>query len=274
MYSITNIVEAHFCGIASVMTNSPAERAGLKPEDVLVSLNGKTVVSTDHAIDMIRASNGDPVTFGIMRLGKALDIIVEPVVFEELGGVFGVGVIFGVYDVSPPMWMRYRDPVGQLKSDFRAVGRILQALVTPREASKAAGALSGPIMIIPSMWAIMLSGVFSALSFVRFLNMNLAILNLLPIPVLDGGHVVFALYRGITGREIPERIVNALVNAFAIILIAVFLALSVLDLSIFPKLFSGSDRDDQKSKEQVLETDKEPPPGSPALKPAASQGDL
>lgn len=256
MYSITNIVEAHFCGVASVMTNSPAERAGLKSGDVLVSLDGETVVSVEHAVEMIKASKGEPMDFGVMRLGKELDLVVEPEILKETDGAFGVGVVLGKYDISVPMWMRYRDPVSQLKSDVKSVGRVLQALVTPKETSKAAGALSGPIMIIPSMWAIMLSGVFSALSFVRFLNMNLAMLNLLPIPVLDGGHVVFAICRGVTGKEIPERVVNTLVNVFAILLIAAFLALSVLDLSIFTQLFGDGD-DAEDRQEQVSETGEE-----------------
>lgn len=190
--------------------------------------------------------------FGVMRLGKELDLAVEPEILKETDGAFGVGVVLGKYDISVPMWMRYRDPVSQLKSDVKSVGRVLQALVTPKETSKATGALSGPIMIIPSMWAIMLSGVFSALSFVRFLNMNLAMLNLLPIPVLDGGHVVFAACRGVTGKEIPERVVNTLVNVFAILLIAAFLALSVLDLSIFTQFF-GHGEGSEDMQEQVPE---------------------
>jgi regulator of sigma E protease len=238
MNSITNIYEAHFCGIASIMTNSPAERSGLRSDDVLVSIDGSHVVSIEHAVGMIRASQGVPVTFGIIRSGKHIELEVSPEILPETDGAFGVGVVLGKYDVNVPMWMQYRNPLEQLRSDFKTVGRVLKALVTPKESSKAAGALSGPIMIIPSMWAIMLSGIFSALSFVRFLNMNLAMLNLLPIPVLDGGHVVFAFWRGITGREIPERVVNALVNTFAVLLITAFIILSILDVSVFAKFFN------------------------------------
>jgi membrane-associated protease RseP (regulator of RpoE activity) len=77
----------------------------------------------------------------------------------------------------------------------------------------------------------------NAVGFLRFLNVNLAILNLLPIPVLDGGHVLFSLWEGITRRRAHPRFVNILVNTFAGLLIAVFLLLTVMDVRRSPRLF-------------------------------------
>ena len=78
---------------------------------------------------------------------------------------------------------------------------------------------------------------WDGLGFLRFLNVNLAIINLLPIPVLDGGHVVFALWRGIFRREIPPRVLNALVNLFALLIIGLFLYLCFHDVWSMAKLF-------------------------------------
>lgn len=238
MHAITNIMEAHCCAVGMVSTNSPAERAGLKTEDMLISIDGCKVVAVEHAIDLIRGSGGNPIKLEIRRAGRLQELTLTPEILPETKA-FGIGVVLVKYDVSPPMWMRHRNPVDQINGDVKSIKRILKALVTPRETSKAAGALSGPVVIFPAMWAFMLSGIFSALSFVRFLNMNLALLNLLPIPVLDGGHVLFALWRGITGREVPGRLSNALVNIFAILLITVFLLLTVLDASMFADRLFG-----------------------------------
>ena len=90
--------------------------------------------------------------------------------------------------------------------------------------------VGGPVAIVHSIWFSVLASFAGALAFIRFLNVNLAILNLLPIPVLDGGHIVFALWRGVTGREIPPRVLNGLVNAFMVLLMALFAWLCLHDV--------------------------------------------
>ena len=73
-------------------------------------------------------------------------------------------------------------------------------------------------------------GILNALGLIRFININLAVLNLLPLPVLDGGHIVFSLYEGISRRKVPVKVITSLVNAFAILLISAMLYLSVRDV--------------------------------------------
>ena len=80
------------------------------------------------------------------------------------------------------------------------------------------------------IWFALKMGILNALGLIRFININLAVLNLLPLPVLDGGHIVFSLYEGITRRKVPTKIITSLVNAFAILLISAMLFLSVRDV--------------------------------------------
>jgi regulator of sigma E protease len=80
------------------------------------------------------------------------------------------------------------------------------------------------------IWFALRSGIIPALGLIRFININLAVLNLLPVPVLDGGHICFALWEGITRRKVPPKLVAALVNAFAILLISAMLFLSWRDV--------------------------------------------
>ena len=72
-------------------------------------------------------------------------------------------------------------------------------------------------------------GIFIAIGLTRFININLAVLNLLPLPVLDGGHICFALWEGITKRKVHPKVVATLVNTFAILLIGVIILLSWRD---------------------------------------------
>ena len=73
-------------------------------------------------------------------------------------------------------------------------------------------------------------GIINALALMRFININLAILNMLPIPVLDGGHIIFSLFEGITRKKIPAKFISFLVNIFALLLISAMVWLSVRDV--------------------------------------------
>ena len=84
-------------------------------------------------------------------------------------------------------------------------------------------------MILLMLWLMLKSSFILAVWFTGFLNVNLAIINLLPLPILDGGHVVMNLWAGITRRPVSPRLVNALANAFAVLFIALFLALTFRD---------------------------------------------
>lgn len=87
--------------------------------------------------------------------------------------------------------------------------------------------------IVYSYWIIFKISIMKALWFTGFLNVNLAILNLLPLPVLDGGHICFALWEGVTGRPLSPRLVSILVNMFAFLLIGLFLLLTYRDVGRF-----------------------------------------
>ena len=136
--------------------------------------------------------------------------------------------------------MRYKSPLRQIRGDFTNIGRVLRGLFVPKskeESARVASSLGGPIAILASMWIYTVSKFIFAIGFVRFLNINLAVLNLLPLPVLDGGHIVFALYEGITRRKIHPRVLNWLVNSFAILLLSLFVLISFRDSRMIGRLF-------------------------------------
>ncbi len=252
-FSIEGIEEAQFCAVSDFEGVSPAEEAGLKRGDVIMSVNGKGVVGIRQGIGLIQHSGGVPVSIGYMRNGRKGVSHVLPKHNPDGSGTFLIGVHLAPYSVSVPMWMKYRKPLDQIKGDASSVVRVLSALVAPKqkgETARVGKALGGPIMIVSSMWMTVMSGLAGALAFVRFLNVNLAMLNLLPLPVLDGGHIVFALWRGIFRREVPAVVVNALVNVFAVLLIGIFLLISMRDVWSLSVLFGGNSAQDPQEEVQ------------------------
>ena len=245
---VKGLEEAHRCAIAEVVPGMPADQSGLFPMDLLMSIDGREIHSVDHAIAMISASAGRPLVIDYEHDGVQNALSVTPRQNEE--GVWQVGLHLAQYVVSVPMWMQFRHPLDQIKGDVASVKRVLVALGTRKQVAKVGTALSGPIMIVSSLWLTVLSGIAGTLCFVRFLNINLAILNLLPLPVLDGGHIVFALWRGIFRREVPAKLVNALVNVFAVLLICVFIFISFRDVWSLNRIF-GRDREKPAAEQSV-----------------------
>lgn len=238
---VKGLAAAHRCAVGELLAGMPAERAGLAEEDVLLAIDGREIHGVGHAIALIRASEGRPLAIDYLRKGARFSASVAPERKED--GVWMIGCTLAMRVVSVPMWMQFRHPLDQIMGDVAAVKRVLVALVTPKQTGKVGKALGGPVMIVSSLWLSILSGLAGALCFVRFLNINLAMLNLLPLPVLDGGHIVFALWRGVFRREVPAKVVNALVNVFAVLLIGVFVLITFRDVLNLNRIFGRRDRD-------------------------------
>lgn len=235
---ISGAVEAATCSLVTVLPDSAAARAGLQEGDIIRSVNGRRIVSVVSFRQIIRESEGEPVEIEYKRGEEIAVLSVQPEIMVPEGEEDAeprpmLGVMLAPVSVSVPQWAMYRNPLDQLAGDARAIGRILKPLVSPDrhkgEAGRIGKSLGGPVMILTSMWWTLFSGLAGALAFVRYVNINLAILNLLPLPVLDGGHIVFALWRAIFRREVPQRLVAALVNSFAFLILALFLYLTCRD---------------------------------------------
>lgn len=231
------------CRFGSVTAGGPAGRAGIKSGDTAVSFNGIPVLGWEHFTGLVQESDPDrPVSLTVERKGEALELVIIPEYNEEYDRIM-IGVQLGG---SGMPWMLYRKPFDQIKYDALAIARVLKALVTPAEARQAAGGLGGPIAIFSMLTLSLQTGLVNTLGLIRFLNVNLAVLNLLPIPVLDGGHIVFSFWHGITRRKPNLKVQTALTNLFALLLIGAMLMLSFNDIDrkfqikkFFGRLLSG-----------------------------------
>jgi len=248
VWRVPGIERTTRCGVANLVPGSPAEQAGVQVKDIIYRVDGEPVLGVNHFIKIISSRGGQETVLLVEREGKTQEIRVTPA-FDSVNNRAMIGAaISPVLGPGESPWLRHRKPLAQLREDATAIVRILQALITPSEARQAAGALGGPVMIIMALVVSIKTSLLNAVGFLRFLNVNLAILNLLPIPVLDGGHVVFAAWEGITRRKVPPRLVNALTNFFAVLLVGVVLIITYKDIrERLPRFFARS-----REKEAVL----------------------
>lgn len=247
--------------VSGTVEGLPAALAGLAEGDCIAEVDGEPALSPDAVIERVVAAGGKPVRLTVERQTpdggtESFSAEIVPVMHdagdgkgerpmigaslvgvsaESLSGIrplLEFGVVPAPVQAYVPPWSRHHAPADQLKGDAAAIWRIFAPIFGHRhkgELGRIATSLGGPVIILSSLWRWLLTSFAVAMGFIRFLNVNLAIVNLLPIPVLDGGHVVFALWRGVFGREIPPKVVNALVNAFGIAIIAAFVLLSGCD---------------------------------------------
>jgi regulator of sigma E protease len=219
------------CYVEHVRSNSVAAAAGVLPGDIVRALNGRTVVSMSQFVEGVGANGEKLMRLSLLRGRAPVEVEMTPRLDPEVNRVrIGVELRDAIRDV--PVWMQYSSPLRQLSADGASVFRILRALFLPQtrgESKRAAQSVGGPVLIMVSLWNAVRESFLSSLGFLRCICVNLAIINLLPFPVLDGGHIVFACWEIITRRKPHPRVVNTLVNGFAVLLISLMLLLVFRD---------------------------------------------
>lgn len=214
--------------IGEVPEEGPAHRAGMQIGDRVVSVGGVPIRTWTDMQTEVQITGGRPTEFKVERGGGIVSLMVTPERHEASGAYF-IMALSTTNQTKSAAWMPARNPIRQLQWDTMNIVRVLKALVTPKEAKAAAQALGGPVMIAEGLYRQVRSDVWDALGFLRFLCVNLAILNLLPIPVLDGSIILFALFELVTRRRLDERAVNFLTKTFMYLLIAAMVFLVYRD---------------------------------------------
>jgi len=223
--------------LAEVDPEGPAQAAGLQAGDRLLALDGEPLADWQDVVDRVRALPGRAVTLRVERAGQARDVqltLAERGEGKARSGYLGAGVQ-GV-EWPPEMLREVRyGPLEGIAEGARQTWAMslltLDSLKKMLFGELSVKNLSGPITIAKVAGASAESGVGDFLKFLAYLSISLGVLNLLPIPVLDGGHLLFYLVEWVRGRPLSERVQGWGMQIGISLVIGVMLLALVNDLS-------------------------------------------
>jgi regulator of sigma E protease len=215
--------------IGGVEGGMPAAAAGLQSGDKILSVNGIPVPGQSEMIELISKSAGKPCEIIFDRKNERKSVTVTPK-YDSANKRARIGIVFsaGIYEVQHPTpWAQVKDVCSKMIGTFSALAHSKQTGVGAKD-------LSGPVGILAILASQVNSDYRLALSFLVLLNINLAFINLLPIPVLDGGHILMSIVEKIRRRPLSLKFVEYTTTGFAVLLLSFMLYITVFgDLKRF-----------------------------------------
>ena len=216
-----------------VVEDGPASKAGMNVDDTIVAMNNEKITGWLDFWDRTSRSEGEVLKLSVDRNGKIVNLNVQPVFSKDTNRwIIGVGKenLEGV----PTIVKKYSFFMS-IKSGFyesiRIIGLAVDVLKGLLSFSISYKALAGPVMIAKMSGVAASQGLSQLLYFMAFLSINLFILNLFPLPILDGGQIVFLLIEGVARRPIPIK-AKAIVSQVSFVLILMlmfFITINDLD---------------------------------------------
>ena len=220
--------------IGSISKGSPAEFSGFKIDDQLKMINGKTIFSVAQFITEVHKHEAQPIIISVIRDGKPLDIKTMPLKPSngwkqhdkaEVKPMLGIGF------KTPEKPLDHPTPGKQLKNSAMTMFTTIKKL-TSSESSVGIQHLSGPVGIGKVQYQLLDSPhpINYIFMFWVLFNVNLAIFNLLPFPVLDGGHIVMAVGEMVRKKPLNTRILETVQFFFVMVLLSLFVYVTMKDL--------------------------------------------
>lgn len=218
--------------VAEVRAGSPAEAAGFQPGDRFISVEGNPIETFSDVQRIVSGRAGDSLRFVVLRDGEEVSLTATPEVMEQtdaLGNTIRIGVIGVVNneELGQPRLITYT-PAGAFAEAVRETGHMLartghflQRFVAGREDRCQLG---GPVKIAEMSGKAAQQGFEWLIQLIALLSVGIGFLNLLPIPPLDGGHLVFYAMEAVRGRPVPERVMDVFYRAglFAVLAFMAF----------------------------------------------------
>jgi regulator of sigma E protease len=215
--------------VESVDKDTPAAKAGVKPGDIIIAVNGTRIFNALSLVDEIEKHPNEELTLDVRRGAESLQLKMRPVPLESEGTTKPrIGIR---WDAGGRLSLSHPDPVEQVYHSITSTLQTIGAVASPSSDVKLQH-MSGPIMIVRIYYMLFEgdNGWKLALWFSVILNVNLAILNMLPIPVLDGGHIVLALIEGVRRKPVNMKILEWVQTACANLIIGYMLYISFFDI--------------------------------------------
>ncbi len=224
-----------FLSIAEVAEDSPAARAGLQKGDVVIAIDQIPMKSTAAASDYIKHHGGQPVRFTVQRGERRLELSVTPEIPQgERHPRIGIsweddnGIVLDSYG---KLTRTHPTPLEQVRAATLAVFNTFGAIASPKSDVKLQH-MSGPVMMLRVYYLMFEShdGWLMAFWFSVVLNVNLALLNLIPMPVLDGGHITLAIVEALRRRPVNARVLEVIQTACAVVIIGFMVYIAFFDV--------------------------------------------
>lgn len=245
------ILAAYTPIVATVPEKSYAKKLGLRVDDELVALDGAPLLNLLTLYDAVQEKMPRGFTLTVRRGGQTLDLRVPADHPRETSGLFGAGYRTKLGLIHP-------NPFKQITGHVAMTVRVLWSLLQP-SSDIGLSKLSGPVGIGRIFWDASEAGILWVVWIAILVNVNLAIFNLLPIPVLDGGHMLFATIGRLRGRALSPGFVASAQSIFIVLLFTMIIYVSFFDV----RRLVRDTRADAQAKEAATEQPKKAEPAKP-----------
>ncbi|NOZ64402.1 MAG: RIP metalloprotease RseP [Caldiserica bacterium] len=222
--------------VGKVLPDYPAQAAGLKPGDLIVKVQGRKIDSWEKMASIIRRSGNVPLSLEVMRAGKNVRITVVPA-REKTKDIWGKEVEVPVIGITPsgdyfvkrdPPWTAFylsaRKTLDFSIIFLKAIGKLIVGQVSFKQ-------LGGPILIAQMAGEEARQGFLPLVLFAAFISINLGVVNLIPLPVLDGGYIFLLFLEKIRRRPISKKVEMVLQQVGIALLIFLMLMVTYNDIA-------------------------------------------
>ena len=220
--------------VGGVKSGSAAEEAKLQEKDLIIGFAGVPIVNKEQLIKLIRSRGGQVSVIEVKRGDQKLKINITPRQDPTTkDGIIGVALtsdlaeLYQVQNPGPLPWDQVSEVISKTIKTFSALYHHEQTGVGAKD-------LSGPVGIFAMLAKWVNTDYRLALSFLVLLNINLAVINMLPLPVLDGGHITMSLFEVITRRRLSVRFQEYATTIFAVLLISFMVYVTFYDIKRLP----------------------------------------
>jgi regulator of sigma E protease len=213
--------------ITALNHGEPAQAAGLQPKDVIMAAGGERNVSRDRVIELIRAREGQPLQLEVNRNGQATPITVTP---HRVGGTVRIGATISAWQIRTVE----PGPIESLKLSAernwdwtKLIVKTLGGLFTRETSVKQ---LMGPVAIGQLSGDAVEQGWAQLFGLMAMISLNLGLLNLMPVPVLDGGHIAILAMEGLSRRDFSMKVKEKMLLAGFVLLLTLMVTVIYNDL--------------------------------------------
>ena len=224
--------------VLSLLAGGPAEKAGLKPGDVILRVDGATMNAREHLIAAVSTKANMPVAMAVTRDGAPMDVTVVPEPntgrcpsLASGAGCIGISIGEEVIRIKPgpidAIAMSVKRNYEQAGLIFMTIGQLITRETSTRQ-------LMGPLAIAQLSGESAEAGWVHLFALMASISLNLGLLNLLPIPVLDGGHILIMALEGLARRDFSLRVKEKMLLAGFAVLLMLMVTVIYNDLTRIP----------------------------------------